>query len=40
MTRAILEELARHEGLDWLTTKGHCILRDLDVLAQIGKRTG
>ena len=39
MTRAILEELARHEGLDLgLITKGNLILRDLDVLAQIGQK--
>src|SRR5713101_2114629 len=39
VTRAILEELARHEGLDLgLITKGNLILRDLDLLAQIGQK--
>src|SRR6202040_4047081 len=39
VTRAILEELARHEGLDLgLITKGHMILRDLDLLTQIGHK--
>ena len=37
--RAILEELARHEGLDLgIITKGNLILRDLDLLTQIGQR--
>src|SRR4029077_6034982 len=37
--RAILEELARHEGLDLgIITKGNLILRDLDLLTQIGHR--
>ena len=39
VTRAILEELARHEGLELgLITKGNLILRDLDLLAQIGQK--
>jgi DNA repair photolyase len=39
VTRAILEELARHEGLDLgLITKGNLILRDLELLAQIGQK--
>src|ERR1700732_1184377 len=38
VTRAILEELARHEGLDLgIITKGNLILRDLDLLTQIGQ---
>ena len=36
VTRAILEEFARHQGLDLgIVTKGNLILRDLDVLHQI-----
>jgi DNA repair photolyase len=39
VTRAILEELARHEGLELgIITKGNLILRDLDVLTQIGQK--
>ena len=39
VTRAILEELARHEGLDLgLITKGNLVLRDLDLLTQIGRK--
>src|ERR1700737_3143064 len=39
ITRAILEELARHEGLDvGIITKGNLILRDLDLLTQIGRK--
>src|ERR1700693_80350 len=39
VTRAILEELARHEGLELgIITKGNLILRDLDLLTQIGKK--
>ena len=39
MTRGILEELARHEGLDLsIVTKGNLILRDLDLLTQIGQK--
>ncbi len=39
VTRAILEELARHEGLDLgIITKGNLVLRDLDLLAQIGRK--
>ena len=39
VTRAILEELARHEGLDLgIITKGNLILRDLDLLTQIGQK--
>jgi DNA repair photolyase len=35
-TRGILEELARHQGLDLsIITKGNLILRDLDLLLQI-----
>lgn len=36
ITRGILEELSRHEGLDLgIITKGNLILRDLDLLKQI-----
>jgi DNA repair photolyase len=39
VTRALLEELARHEGLDLgIITKGNLILRDLDLLTQIGRK--
>ncbi len=39
VTRAILEELARHEGLELgIITKGNLILRDLDLLTQIGQK--
>jgi DNA repair photolyase len=39
VTRGILEELARHEGLDLgIVTKGNLILRDLDLLQQIGRK--
>ena len=39
MTRAILEELARHEGLELgIITKGNLILRDLDLLKELGRR--
>jgi DNA repair photolyase len=39
VTRAILEELSRHEGLDLgIITKGNLILRDLDLLTQIGRK--
>jgi DNA repair photolyase len=39
VTRAILDELARHEGLDLgIITKGNLILRDLDLLTQIGQK--
>jgi DNA repair photolyase len=39
VTRAILEELVRHEGLELgIITKGNLILRDLDLLAQIGRK--
>src|SRR6476646_763610 len=38
VTRAILEEFARHQGLDLgIITKGNLILRDLDLLTQIGQ---
>ena len=38
VTRAILEEFARHQGLDLgIVTKGNLILRDLDVLRQIAR---
>src|ERR1700690_1559337 len=38
VTRAILEELARHEGLELgIITKGSLILRDLDLLTLIGQ---
>jgi len=38
VTRAILEEFARHQGLDLgIVTKGNLILRDLDVLHQIAR---
>jgi DNA repair photolyase len=37
VTRGILEELVRHEGLELgIITKGNLILRDLDLLTQIG----
>lgn len=40
VTRGILEELARHEGLDLgIVTKGNLILRDLDLLHQIGQKS-
>src|SRR5580700_9454221 len=39
VTRGILEELARHEGLELgLITKGNLILRDLDLLKELGRR--
>ena len=39
VTRAILEELARHEGLELgIITKGSLILRDLDLLTLIGQK--
>jgi DNA repair photolyase len=39
VTRAILEELARHEGLELgIITKGSLILRDLDLLKELGRR--
>jgi DNA repair photolyase len=39
VTRAILEELSRHEGLDLgIVTKGNLILRDLDLLQQIAQK--
>src|SRR5882757_4691894 len=39
VTRGILEELARHEGLDLgIVTKGNLILRDVDLLQQIGRK--
>jgi DNA repair photolyase len=39
VTRAILEELARHEGLELgLITKGNLILRDLDLLQELGRK--
>ena len=39
VTRAILEELARHQGLDLgIVTKGNLILRDLDLLHQVGQK--
>ena len=38
VTRAILEELARHGGLELgLVTKSHLVLRDVDVLREIGR---
>src|ERR1700693_6066507 len=38
VTRAILEELARHQGLELgLITKGNLILRDLDLLKELGQ---
>src|SRR6478736_6755497 len=38
VTRAILEEFTRHQGLDLgIVTKGNLILRDLDVLQQIAR---
>src|ERR1700726_3756947 len=39
VTRTILEELARHEGLELgIITKGNLILRDLDLLTQIAQK--
>jgi DNA repair photolyase len=39
VTRAILEELGRHEGLELgMVTKGNLILRDLDLLNQVGRK--
>jgi DNA repair photolyase len=39
VTRAILEELGRHEGLELgIITKGNLILRDLDLLTQIAQK--
>jgi DNA repair photolyase len=39
VTRAILEELARHEGLEMgIITKGNLVLRDLDLLVTIAKK--
>src|SRR5580693_7617283 len=39
VTRGILEELARHEGLELgLITKGNLILRDLDLLKEVGRK--
>jgi DNA repair photolyase len=38
VTRAILEEFARHRGLEiGIVTKSNLVLRDIDVLRQIGK---
>ncbi len=38
VTRSILEEVARHQGLEiGLITKGNLILRDLDLLKEIGR---
>ncbi len=39
VTRTILEELVRHEGLELgIVTKGNLILRDLDLLHQLGRK--
>jgi DNA repair photolyase len=39
VTRSILEELARHQGLHLgLITKGNLILRDLDLLKELGRK--
>src|SRR5580704_14208317 len=39
VTRAILEELARHEGLEMgIITKGNLVLRDLDLLVEIAQK--
>jgi DNA repair photolyase len=39
VTRTILEELARHQGLELgIVTKGNLILRDLDLLNQIERK--
>jgi DNA repair photolyase len=39
VTRAILEELGRHEGLELgIVTKGNLVLRDLDLLNQVGRK--
>ncbi len=38
VTRAILEELARHQGLEiGLITKGNLILRDVELLKEVGR---
>jgi DNA repair photolyase len=38
VTRAILEELARHQGLELgLITKGNLILRDVELLKEVGR---
>lgn len=38
VTRTILEELARHSGLELgLVTKSHLVLRDVDLLREIGR---
>jgi DNA repair photolyase len=39
VTRAILEELSRHEGLELgIVTKSDLVLRDVDVLRQVARR--
>src|ERR1700722_6133952 len=39
VTRGILEELVRHEGLELgLITKGNLILRDLELLKEVGRK--
>jgi len=39
VTRAILEELSRHEGLELgIVTKSNLVLRDVDVLRQVARR--
>jgi len=41
VTRAIMEELARHRGLDMgMVTKSDLILRDLDVLQEVSRNNG
>ena len=40
VTRGILEELARHSGLQMgIITKSNLIVRDIDVLAEIARMT-
>src|SRR5207248_7640259 len=39
VTRAILEEFSRHEGLELgIVTKSNLVLRDLDLLQEIGRK--
>src|SRR5213595_1402596 len=39
VTRAILEEFARHEGLELgIVTKSNLVLRDIDLLQEIGRK--
>ncbi|MGC2558727.1 MAG: radical SAM protein, partial [Terriglobales bacterium] len=41
VTRAILEELARHSGLEiGIVTKSNLVTRDVEILRQLGERNG